>query len=119
MNGIIVGQTCRRLHFLHGTRTFAVDGKRIGYYTVHYVDGREQEIPILYGLDLRELRSPREGKKQATRVKVAWTGLAAAGDVQRLFKLTWENPWPEAPIARLDFVALAEAMPLLVALTAD
>jgi len=119
VEGIAVGQPCRRLHFLHGTRTFAVDGKRIGTYTVHYADGQEQKIPIVYGEDLRELRSPHEGKKLASRAPVAWTGLAAAGDDQRLFMLTWENPRRTEPISHIDFVALADAMPLLVALTAE
>ena len=55
----------------------------------------------------------------------AWTGhnpaAGADGRTIRLFKTTWQNPSPDVPIRRFDFVSdkPTPGQPFLVAVTAE
>ncbi len=73
---------------------------------LHYVDGRQYEVPIIYGQDLREGRhGPAELKKPAA-APVIWSGRNPGADSK-----TWRcgstispstNVWPDTPIASLE-----------------
>ena len=54
-SGIPVNQRCHRLHFLHATDVAEDNGVKVGAYRLHYADGRDHEIPIIYGQDLLDL----------------------------------------------------------------
>lgn len=137
ITGIPVGQKCRLLHFLQASGWNCSDGTVLGRYVVHYSNGHEEIIPIVYGFDLRDWHVRADNSTRASRAKVVWAGLTfnrervEAGRVEqqgqgqvlepiRLFKSTWVNPLPDTEIASIDFVsALAKAAPFLVALTAE
>jgi WD40 repeat protein len=124
MAGIQIGQTCRRLHFLHSAHTASSceEGTEIGHYTVHYAGGREQNIPIVVGRDLADWWAGDSVGPR--RVCAAWTGTNdASEEVGRniqIFKSTWENPLPAEDVVGLDMVSThPTAAPFLVALTAE
>jgi hypothetical protein len=127
VDGIKVNQQCGRLHFLCGTVRGAntTDGTEIGSFEIHYADGQSKRIQIRYGEPVQDwLFDPTVQKGDA---QVAWTGSIGSlrasqvgGKLLRLYCLTWENPSPEVPIAKLDFVsALADAAPFLIAITLE
>ena len=121
IEGIPLGQSCRRLHFLHATGWggFVTNGALTGSYVLHYRDGAKEEIPLRNGEDFLGWQGYRAQPdlKQAT---VVWRGRNARNVQVQLFKKTWVNPRPDAPIASLDFVsAKTAAAPFLVAITAE
>jgi WD40 repeat protein/tetratricopeptide (TPR) repeat protein len=104
VKGIQVGQTCRRIHFLHSvTTSLQKAGVRIGSYMMHYVDGHTQDLPIVYGEDVREWTDYPYTK--VTKGTVAWQAGTPNNDVLRLWKSTWENPLPDLPVATIDYVS--------------
>jgi hypothetical protein len=122
---IPIGRQCRRLHFLHAA-IFAANarlGDELGSYIFHYADGRQVELPIVAGKDMAEWWS--QPNEQDMSAVIAWTGSNPAarggGHTLRLFKTTWENPFPDAPIRLLDFASdkPTSGQPFLVAITAE
>ena len=122
---IPVNQLCARLHFLHSA-IFAGNtptGKTIGSYLVHYVDGRYEYVPIVIGKDVLDWFS--QPQEELSRVVVAWSGhnekSRRSGQVIRLFKSTWNNPFPSVPVSRIDFSGsgMESAKPFLVAITTE
>jgi tRNA A-37 threonylcarbamoyl transferase component Bud32 len=123
VKGIQVQQPCRRLHFLHAARNSALleDGLEIGRYLVHLSNGGQQEIPLVLGRELVDWHiQPRSKEAYLT----AWSGenpkSRGLRKQIRLFKTTWENPFPEADVLTVDFVSTCRGpSPFLVALTAE
>jgi eukaryotic-like serine/threonine-protein kinase len=119
---IAVGQTCRRLHFLHAANGAgrAEDGTEIGRYVIHFADGQQRHLPLRIGEELADWwTQPNEAGK---RFKIAWTG-TNRDTLQRgirLFVTTWTNPRPGVKIQTIDLVAThKQGGPFLVALTAE
>jgi hypothetical protein len=116
---------CRRLHFRHAAigAAGARPGDELGSYAVQYVDGREIQIPIVFGKDLSDWWS--QDNEQNLKFVIAWEGNTPEARKYhhsiRLFKSTWENPHPDVPLRQFDFVAHkpARGAPFLVALTAE
>jgi hypothetical protein len=52
VEGIKVGTTCSKLHFLHACNRSTKEGDIIGYYTVNYEDKARETIAFVYGKDL-------------------------------------------------------------------
>jgi WD40 repeat protein len=109
---IPIGQKCKKVHFLHvETDGARPTGTQVAYYVVHYDDGQHQEIPLRYGLELANyMGSPKEDDAHLT---IAWSGATErtkqfssmwSGGI-RLFKTTWDNPYPDIEIKSLDAVA--------------
>jgi hypothetical protein len=102
-----------------------LDGTRVGYYLVHFANGRREEIPIIYGRDVRDWHEDKNESDEATQAVIAWKGGNPAvrrvdSHSIRLFKCTWQNPAPDIEITNVDFVAEpAGAAPFLVAMTAE
>ena len=122
---IPIGQHCRRLHFLHAA-VGAADlkaGEKMGHYQVHFVDGRQVEVPILAEINSSDWWSQTTADK--TNLTIAWTGsnpvARKSGRTIRLFKYTWENPYPAVQIRQFDLISDpgASGAPFLVALTAE
>jgi hypothetical protein len=116
--GIVVGLSCRRLHFLHSA-IYAGGGGTIGKYVVHYQNGQSAEIPLIGGRDLSDwLIRPTEKQLQ-----VAWTGSEphfGGSHHLCLCKTTWENPFPDLPVSTIDFEASGKGgFPFLVAVTVE
>ncbi len=133
VEGIEVDGTFTRLQILHGTSygkgkkgdpLYVPDDSLIGLYRVHYEDGQTEEIPIVYGQDVRDWWIV-PNSKGASHAKVAWEGdndaAKAQGHRLRLFLGTWKNPRPEAKVTRIDYEKVADTptAPFCVALTMD
>jgi len=120
ITGIKVAQTCRQLYFLHACGWRSPDGTRIGSYVVHYADGSEHVILIVYGEDLRDWNAQGDRSTKVSRAVLAWNGTNKAGLPVRLFRTTWVNPRREIPIQTLDYRSdMADAAPFLIAITAE
>jgi len=117
---IKLGQKCRLLHFLHATAWRDKPGTRVGRYALHYADGQEQTLPIIYGEDIRDWHVESDPTSELKRATIVWTGMNAARFPVRLIKDTRENPLPELTIASIDFISeMANSAPFLIAITAE
>ena len=124
VTGIKVNGKCRRLHFLQGTGWQEPAGTTIGRYVIHYANGQQQEIPIVYGEDVRDWWFWANEPQQSSRATLAWTGANEASRKQgmslRLYKSTWQNPFPNQEIQSIDFVSvMSNCAPFLIAVTAE
>jgi hypothetical protein len=116
---LAVGRQCRRLHFLHAAMWHTPEGTHIGSYVVHYADGEQRLIPLLYGYDLRDW-VPQADEPKGTGLEPVWSASGGPMGGPRLFLKTWENPRPDVAITSLDFVStLSASAPFLVAITVD
>ncbi len=120
VDGIKVGAQCHRLHFLHACSWNVLDGTEIGRYVIHFADGEKLQVPIVFGVDLRDWQ--------------VWVGNVAGGPADtlmswrgtndmapiRLYCMAWDNPKDGVAVDRIDFVsAMTDCAPFLVALTAQ
>jgi len=124
LRDIPIGRWVKRLHFLHGAVSEVSDGMTIGSYRIYYNTARQIEVPIVYGRNVRALWQPQSANGEVAQATVAWRGQNPAtqsrGLELRLYRFTWDNPWPAEEIAAVDFVsATANAAPFLVAMTAE
>ena len=122
--GIKVGRKCKKLHALQGTGWRAEDGVTIGKYVLHYADGSQAVLTIVYGVDTRDWWDSSGEPKSAKTATVVWTGSNPAtegsGASLRLFKRTYDNPKPDIEIATVDFISTQEdSAPFLIALTVE
>jgi hypothetical protein len=129
VTGIKVDRPCAKLHFLHATgntqQDQVVEGTLVGRYIVHYDDDTIDNIPIVYGENIREWWFFPGATTDVTKGKIAWKGTnrsAMSNNVTiGLYMLTWENPRPERKVARLDFISRSHvgSAPFCVAMTAE
>ena len=96
----------------------------MAHYLIRYADGKDVEVPVVYGQEVRDTVFNRSSPTFATNATTAWeTPCDTCGDERtrlRLFHFTWVNPRPETPLRELDFVsALSGSAPFLVALTTE
>jgi len=129
VKGIEVDTSCTHLHFLQGTGWGSPgldDGHRLGHYLVRYENDSTEEIPVVYGEDVRDWWKWDDLDTDPARI--AWTGIndASAGFGEqpvalRLFLRTWTNPHPDRRISSLDFITLDETIsaPFCIAITAE
>ena len=119
------GRACRHLHFLHAANFDGRLGTPVGQYVVHYADQRPPEnVPIVYGEDLLNWWTQDNEPIKPKAARLAWLGTSPASDASttgvRLFKMTWNNPFPDAEVLSIDFIScMNDPAPFLVALTAD
>lgn len=128
--GIPVGRKLRRLYVLHATldpNRNGVDqpeGATAAVYKIHYADGSEASLPVIFGKDVRGWYDFDDGRP-VSRGRVVWTGSNPAsrreGITLRLYLGIWDNPHPETPVATIDFTKPKEPRlaPLCVAITAE
>ncbi len=123
VSGIKVGRKCSRLYFLHGTMWECRESGHVASYVVHYADGRSEEIPLRYGEVFRNWWWSRKEYIGVNFADTAWIGTNnATGDASKLvlYCLTWQNPFPNSVIARVDFTsARSDSCPFLLAITAE
>jgi hypothetical protein len=131
VEGIAVGKAFDKLHILHATGwgdcpPAVWEGTVIGRYLLHYEDGSIDNVPIVYGKDVRDWYVAEDAQgvtRGALDLKVAWRGgNAAARQVNaaiRLFLTTWNNPEPDKKVVRIDYASRRHlpTAPFCVALT--
>jgi hypothetical protein len=123
VKGIKIGQKCRTLSFLHASRWIEQEGTQIGTYVVHYANGQTRDIPIRFGIDLRDWKpqhDPNANAANANGPQAAWQGVDKGGAAMVLFEFEWTNPLPDQEITAVDLVSsMTDAAPFLVGLTAQ
>jgi serine/threonine protein kinase len=126
VEAIPVRRRCTRLYFLHGTVWPTERSQHVAAYVVHYFDGRQEEIPVRYGEEIKNWWWASGDAVTVDHAALAWigtNGYAGSVDKQvkvRLYCLTWNNPFPDEAITSLDFVSTGSAScPFLVAVTAE
>jgi WD40 repeat protein len=127
--GIPIGRRVGRLQFLQAAGYHSrdiPDGHRIGHYRLWYADGRSVELPIRSHVDTSDWWQLDHLPRELPEAVVAWRGsnpksrAAGSPDTIRLFKRTWENPFPDVEVTSLDFAGEdPRTQPFLVALTAE
>ena len=122
VTGIKINQEAAQLHFLHACGWKDAEGTPIATYMIRYADGESVEIPLEYGIHVRDWWAPTS-QAEVPSGEIAWIGSNGASSAQnqaiQLYHLAWKNPRPEVAIASLDFMSeIAEAAPFLLAITA-
>ncbi len=81
VEGIKVGVKFSKLHIVHATgwgagdKPYVVpDGTPIGRYIIHYEDAGTVEVPIEYGVHVRDWWAREGDSSKVSEGKVAWTG---------------------------------------------
>jgi hypothetical protein len=116
--GIKINATFERIHFLHATGWIARDGTEIGRYIFHYQNGEKVEVPIVYGVDLREWHNRSDATSSIGHGQVVERADFPSG--YRLFHSTWWNRLPDVPVETMDFVStMTDCFPFLVAVTVE
>ena len=97
---------------------------QIASYVVHYSDGRTQEIPIVYGKDVKSRWFDPRQKSEFDNPKVAWVSppdkLGTAGKSLRLYQKSWKNPTPDSEVKSISFIShMTESAPFLVGITLE
>ena len=126
--GIRVGTTFTRLHILHGTG-FAdrgiEEGTEIGRYVVRYEDRTEEQIPIVYGENVRDWWRNND-LRPVSCAEVAWIGRNAftrrisKAVMVRLYSANWDNLHPDKKVVSIDYIsAMTAAAPFCVAMTVE
>jgi hypothetical protein len=119
VKGIKVAQKCQKLVFLHASRWTEDQGTKIGAYVVHFADRQTREIPIRFGIDLRDWKPQHDSEVRGKGPTVGWKGQDKAGSEVVLFEATWTNPLPETEITAINMTStMTNAGPFLVAVTA-
>lgn len=133
IEGIPVDKLVAKLHFLHATgfgtgqptdENYVKDGTKIGHYVIRYADDSTEEIPIVYGEDVRDWWLV-DNFPELKRGKVVWKGMNQASEQYgievRLYHTAWENPHPDKSVKAIDYVADGDgpAAPFCLAITAE
>ncbi len=107
--GISIGTRARALHILHGTSGLKDDGTEMARLVIHYADGEESQLPILYGEHARDWWAWKEGEDPnvGPGSELAWTGsnrFAKTRNVGlRIYRSTFLNPLPDKVIETIDY----------------
>jgi len=116
IEGVVVRRKAHRIHFLHGTHNAEKPGTQIASYVLHYSDGKQESVPMVYGRDVYDFSSARASEDDPQGPKPVWKGKSG----NRVYVTTWQNPRPEMEIASLDFVSsLNKCEPFLIAITTE
>jgi hypothetical protein len=125
IEGIKVGRTLKKLHFLQATGYNTEPDTIIGKYVINYDDKTTAEIEIVYGKDVVDWWAYPD-QVAPTNGKAVWEGENEASkgfDAKiKLYLKTWENPKPDKKVVTIDFVATKPeqaAAPFCVAITAE
>ena len=124
VEGIRVDRKCAQIHFLHGTMFSAPMESRIAHYLVRYEDGVTNEIPILYGKDVKTRWFDVKQEAEDPNAKPAWVSpsdqIGTSGKCLRLYVATWKNRRPDFEVKSIDFVSqITESAPFLIAITTE
>ena len=97
----------------------APDGTEIGSYTIHYADSHEEKVPLIYGRNTLEFNAGADAR-EPMRAPLVWSGGVVKGVLPRLFKFSWENPFPDLEVESLDFESrMTDSRPFIIAITAE
>ena len=129
VDGIPIQQEATRLHLLLGTvseGTVLSGGTVIGRLELHYADGENRPLELVYGRDILNwwYEPAKADSEVIDRARVVWTGTNPVANEYgcrlRLYLNTRDNPRPGVKITTFDFVsAMGESGPFLIAVTLE
>jgi hypothetical protein len=112
-----------RLHALHGGRWPEQEGTSVASFVLHYTDGSEATVPIIYGKHLRVQSTGDAGKADCPLGHMVWPSPVPTDpeDVRPwLYHATFTNPRPVLAVERIDYLSqVGRCGPFLVALTVE
>lgn len=109
---IPLGRKARRLHLLHGGAADLGEGTPLAKLVLHYADGREHTLSLVYGVNVRNWYKGGDKKDQVTdpNTKLGWTGDSPRsrrfGSTLRIYQTAFDLPWPDVELKSVDFVSL-------------
>ena len=97
-------------------------GTPVARYCIHFGDGTDQNVDILYGRDILAFDSKsfiyEKLDRQAARLSII--GRTRLGRAVRFHALRWENPRPTVRIESVDLASLGTiAAPMVLAMTTE
>ena len=116
---------CEQLHAILGSVGSAAEDKAIGAVVLHYADGSQHELEILYGRHVRHWWTEGDPRTDTILARVAWEGPhgypAIYSTRLRIYHAVWDNPRPDQEIVSFDFVSkmTTTAAPFLIAVTIE
>ena len=125
INAIAVQRPCRQVHFLHGTGWVTTEGTTVASWIIHWADGRNESVPVVYGRDVRNWHFWPTMRQESGGAQPIWRGPQARWKDKitsgvRIYHTAWQNPRPDVPVASIDFVSAgAASAPFLLAVTVE
>jgi len=119
---IEINQKAYKIHFLQASSwNIEAPKKLIGKYIVYFENKSAIEINLIYEENIWDWWGHNLSSSNETPI---WKGSNERTEERnmhiRLFKFTWENPFPDSKIIKLDFVSNINGPgPFLVALTIE
>jgi len=125
VESIRMNTTASELHFLQGCLWISKIGKEIGSYVVHYENGSQETIPLVYGENIANLWNqqgtfPEMKVTQATKVLLPPVKQRQGNtpSTSAAYHFTWKNPHPDQRISHLEFKSERHIpAPILLGLT--
>ena len=120
VRNLVVGGQGESIHLLHCASGTAADSSTVATLILHYSDGSTADMPILYGVHVRDYWFTEFQPLSSPSSVMAWGAPAPGvrGGSIRLYRTTLNNPKPQSTITHIDYVSgMTEAAPVLVALT--
>lgn len=123
---IPLGRKARRLHLLHGGAADLADGTPLAKLVVHYADGRDHTLPLVYGQNLRNWYKGGDKRDDVSdpNTRLGWTGDSPRsrrfGSTLRIYHTVFDLPWPDVELKSVDFVSLlSESVSVVPAITLE
>jgi hypothetical protein len=113
------------LHAILGTVGCTAQHKLIGAIVLHYADGSQHELEIVYGRHVRHWWTEGDPRTDTDLARVAWEGPHGYPGIYstrlRIFHAFWDNPRPDQEIVSFEFVTKTAPIvePFLVAVTLE
>ena len=105
VEGIQVDQKLNVLKFLQATTWTDPDGTPVANYIIHYDDGTNVTIPVIYGVHLRDWYQEEANRNLKTpEAEIVYRGWAGNNFPFGLYQQVWKNPHPEKTIKTIDIV---------------
>ena len=105
VEGIQVDQKLNVLKFLQATTWTDPDGTPVANYIIHYDDGTNVTIPVIYGVHLRDWYQEEANRNLKTpEAEIVYRGWASNNFPFGLYQQVWKNPHPEKKIKTIDIV---------------
>ncbi|MBI4488541.1 MAG: hypothetical protein HY694_05610, partial [Deltaproteobacteria bacterium] len=72
VENIPVNRKCAQIHFLHGAMFSAPAGSKVASYVVRFSNGHSEEVPIVYGKDVKTRWFDARQKSELENPRPAW-----------------------------------------------
>lgn len=112
--GIPINRKVKEFSFLHTTGWSTKTDSKVGQYIIHYADGTNAPIDLLYAVNIHSWRDSVSTPQQT----LAWKGKTQDKHAVHIRSYHWMNPNPDKVIATIDFLGADNNIsPILLAIT--